>query len=78
MGEHTLAVHWRDFYHTHSVRPHSVEVGTELTAWVPAVLYDAADAVGILHVEVFQIMTTTSRGIRIYRRRDIARLKIWG
>jgi len=78
MGEHSLAVLWRAFCHPNSVRPHSVEVGTELAAWVPARHYDAAEAICVLHVEGIRLMTPISRGISSYRSRSIASLKIWG
>jgi len=78
MGEHSLAVLWWAFCHPNSVRPHSVEVGAELAAWVPARHYDAAEPIGVLHIEVVRIITTISWYPRSYGGRSIACLKIWG
>lgn len=49
-----------------------------MAAWVPARHYDAAEAIGVLHVEGIRLMTPISRGISSYRSRSIASLKIWG
>ncbi len=49
-----------------------------MAAWAPAVLYDAAEAMDILHVGVIRTITTTSRVIGIYCRRHLAYHKIWG